>query len=50
MHGQQNIKTNDKHHNVHDLVGYLYVKDVISARKMIHIKMDLRFCFTIMAL
>ena len=32
-------------HNLVHLVGYLYVKDVISARKMIHIKMDLNLWF-----
>ena len=31
-------------HNLVHLVGYLYVKDVISARKMIHIKINLSFC------
>jgi len=32
-------------HNLVHLVGYLYVKDVISARKIIHIKINVSFRF-----
>jgi hypothetical protein len=32
-------------HNLVHLVGYLYVKDVINARTMIHNKMNLSFYF-----